>query len=82
MREHRGLAVVAHDLGEDAAEETRHADGQAMSWLLGKRELDIEHAAVSQNHHEEAQPAGIAHGDHLPTAPVDLGAAGANDNVR
>ena len=47
--------------------------GQEVFLALAEGELDVEHAAVAQDHDEEAQaPACVTHGDHLPTAPVDL----------
>ncbi len=42
---------------------------------LGQRELHVEHAAVAEHHHQEAQTAlGIAHRNRAMLAPVHLGA--------
>src|SRR5438445_13862907 len=58
----KGLQRVAM-----TAEELFHA--------LRKGKLDINHAAVAENHDKEAQAtAGRAHGDGTVIAPIDLGA--------
>jgi len=75
MGEHGGLAVIDHDGGRDTAEEL---EGMAMAGeevlsALTEGKLDVEHAAVGQDHDEEAEAAsGGADGDGMPRAPVDL----------
>ena len=49
--------------------------GEEVLQALADGELDVEHAAVAQDHHKEAQaPAGVADGHRAVAAPVDLGA--------
>ena len=44
-----------------------------MLLALAEGELDVEHAAVAQDHDEKAQtPPGVADLDHVPTSPVHL----------
>ena len=48
--------------------------GQEVFHGLGDGELDIQHAAVAQDHDKEAQPAlRLPHRDRAERAPIDLG---------
>jgi hypothetical protein len=60
----------------DAAKELKRVlvAGQEVLHGLGDGELHIQHTAVAQDHHKEAQPAlRMPHRDRTKHAPIDLG---------
>ena len=57
--------------------------GQEVLHGLGDGELDVQHPAVAEHHHEEAQPAaGVAHADRAELAPVHLGTFAGGEGER
>ena len=73
--EHRGLAVVHHELRGHAAEplEGVRVAGEPLLLTLAQGKFDVEQPAVTQDQREKAQPPPrVAHPDTAPGAPVDL----------
>src|SRR5271156_6388763 len=85
MLEHRTLEIINHGSGRGP---TKVAEGvnvavQEVLHGLGGRELHVEHAAVTQDHDEEAEPAARApDGDRAELAPVHLSALTGSEGER
>ena len=73
--EHRGLAVVHHDLRRDPAEVFKGVlmAGQPLLLALAESKFEVELPAVAEHQREKTQPPPrVAHADAAPRAPVDL----------
>ena len=82
--QHRGLKIVDHDRAGTPPKEAKALAWQARKCsIVCDGELDVQHPAVAQHHHEEAQPpAGVTHADRAELAPVHLGAFAGGEGER
>ena len=75
--QHGALEIINHCFGRGPAKVVEGVDVAVQKVLhsLGRRELHVEHAAVTQDYDEEAEPAARApDGDRTELAPVYLSA--------
>ena len=77
MLQHPGLKIINHDLRGGTTKELQRVavSAKEVFHALQEAELEVDHAAVAEHHHEEREaPASGAHGDGAVTAPINLGA--------